>query len=213
MKNAFSHITHWVFDLDNTLYPPEAALFDQIEVRMTDFVMRSLKVGRERAIYLREHYFSTYGTTLSGLMLEHDVDPEPYLTEVHEISLDHLTKDPALRRHIDDLPGRKIVHTNGSRFHADRVIKARGLEGVFDAVYGIENSDFHPKPSRAAYQVIVDTDRIDTTRAAMFEDEARNLQVPHDMGMKTVLVGPAVTHDFIHHQTRDLTGFLSQIIG
>ncbi|MCP5074358.1 MAG: pyrimidine 5'-nucleotidase [Rhodobacteraceae bacterium] len=213
MKNAFSHVTHWVFDLDNTLYPPEAALFDQIEVKMTEYVMRELKVDEKRATYLREHYWQTYGTTLSGMMREHDVDPLPYLTEVHEIDLDHLTQDLALRGHIRNLPGRKIVYTNGSQFHADRVLEARGLAGLFDAVYGIEHSGFHPKPSRPAYQAIVDADQIDTTRAAMFEDDPRNLEIPHDMGMKTVLVGAPAPRAYIQHQTEDLTAFLSQIVG
>ncbi len=213
MKNAFSHVNHWIFDLDNTLYPPEAALFDQIEVKMTEYVMRELKVDQDRAAYLREHYWQTYGTTLSGMMREHDVDPMPYLTEVHEIDLDHLTQDLQLRSHIQNLPGRKIVYTNGSRFHADRVLEARGLAGIFNAVYGIEHSGFYPKPSRAAYQVIVDTNQIDTSCAAMFEDDPRNLEIPYDMGMKTVLVGAPAPHDYIHHQTEDLTAFLAQIVG
>ena len=45
MKNTdFSHVNTWVFDLDNTLYPPSARLFDQIEQRMTDWVMTALNV-------------------------------------------------------------------------------------------------------------------------------------------------------------------------
>jgi len=213
MKDAFSHVAHWVFDLDNTLYPPEAALFDQIEVRMTAYVMRELKVDHARANYLRDKYWRQYGTTLSGMMAEHDVDPLPYLTEVHDISLDHMVKDLALRSHIENLPGQKIVYTNGSEFHAERVLDSRGLSGIFDAIYGIEHSDFHPKPSRAAYDVIVAVAGIETTAAAMFEDDPRNLEVPHAMGMRTILVGPPAERPFIHHQTRDLTGFLSQLVG
>jgi putative hydrolase of the HAD superfamily len=213
MKNSFSHVTTWVFDLDNTLYPPECALFDQIEVKMTRYVMRELGVDRKRADYLRDHYWQTYGTTLSGMMREHDIDPMPYLFDVHDISLEHVPQDLTLRSHIQSLPGRKLVYTNGSEFHADRVLEARGLTGIFDAVYGIEHSEFHPKPSVEAYDSIIARDGFQSNTAAMFEDDHRNLRVPHDIGMRTVLVGPEVKEDHIHHQTTDLTAFLSQIVG
>ena len=133
-KDQFSHVTTWVFDLDNTLYPPSARLFDQIEVRMTAWVMQSLGVARDEADRLRAHYWSHYGTTLAGLMREHGVDPGPYLTDVHDIDFSGLAPDPALRAGIAALPGRRIVYTNGSSPYAHRVIAARGLTGLFDAV-------------------------------------------------------------------------------
>ena len=213
MKLFFSEVNTWVFDLDNTLYPPEFALFDQIEVKMTDYVMRELGVDKNRADYLRKHYWQTYGTTLSGMMREHDIDPMPYLYDVHDISLDHVQQDLILRGHIQSLPGRKIVYTNGSEFHADRVLKARGLNGIFDAIYGIEHSNFHPKPSTEAYDAIIARDGFQSQTAAMFEDDHRNLKVPHSIGMRTILVGPERTGKHIHHQTSDLTAFLSQIVG
>ena len=213
MKTSFDHVTTWVFDLDNTLYPPECALFDQIEVKMTDYVMRELGVDQHRANYLRDHYWQTYGTTLSGMMREHDIDPMPYLSDVHDISLDHVPQDLMLRGHIQSLPGRKIVYTNGSEFHADRVLEARGLTGIFDAIYGIEHSDFHPKPTAEAYDAIIARDGFHSKTAAMFEDDHCNLKVPHTIGMRTVLVGPEQDGAHIHHQTTDLTAFLSQIVG
>ena len=201
-----------MFDLDNTLYPPKFALFDQIEIKMTDYVMQELGVDRKRADYLRNYYWQTYGTTLSGLMREHDIDPMPYLYDVHDISLDHVHQDLILRSYIQSLPGRKIVYTNGSEFHANRVLKARGLNDIFDAIYGIEHSDFHPKPSAKAYEAIIALDGFQSQTAAMFEDDHRNLKVPHSIGMRTVLVGPKQAGDHIHCQTTDLTTFLSQIV-
>jgi putative hydrolase of the HAD superfamily len=103
---SFAHVRAWVFDLDNTLYPPSARLFDQIEVRMTDWVMQALQVTRPEADRLRRHYWATYGTTLAGLMQEHGLDPAPYLTDVHDITFDALAPDPLLAAHIRALPGR-----------------------------------------------------------------------------------------------------------
>jgi putative hydrolase of the HAD superfamily len=212
-KQYFTHVTAWVFDLDNTLYPPQARLFDQIEVRMTQFVMEALGVDQARANHLRRHYWHTYGTTLAGLMREHDVDPAPYLTHVHDISLDHLEVDHDLAAHIRALPGRKIVYTNGCGPYAERVIAARGLSGLFDAVYGVEHAGFLPKPEAQAFQKVFDTDGLDPRQAAMFEDDPRNLAAPHAMGMRTVHVAPDPHEgDHIHHHTDDLTGFLSRLV-
>ena len=209
VKDAFSHVSQWVFDLDNTLYPPQARLFDQIEVKMTQFVMDALRVDRPEADRLRRHYWQLYGTTLAGLMREHDVDPGPYLTDVHDISLDHLEQDAALARHIANLPGRRIVYTNGTAPYAERVLEARGLTGLFDAVYGVEHAGFRPKPERAAFEEVFAKDGIAPEKAAMFEDEPRNLAAPHAMGMRTVHVAEdPVDADHIHHHTDDLTSFL-----
>lgn len=213
-KQDFSHVTQWVFDLDNTLYPPEARLFDQIEVRMTAFVMQALGVGKTEADRLRRHYWDRYGTTLAGLMQEHGVDPGPYLTEVHDISLDHLTPDPQLRAGIAALPGRRIVYTNGSAPYAERVIAARGLSGLFDAVYGVEHADFRPKPDRVAFETVFARDGLDPARGAMFEDDPRNLAAPHDMGMRTIHVAPTPARArHIHHHTDDLGAFLGRLTG
>ena len=212
-KSDFSHVETWVFDLDNTLYPPEARLFDQIEVRMTDWVSTALGVDRDEADRLRAHYWAEYGTTLAGLMAEHGVDPAPYLTDVHEISLDHLEIAPDLVDAIGNLPGRRIVYTNGSEPYARRVIDARGLTGLFDAVYGVEHAAFEPKPRRSAFERVFAADGLTPTRAAMFEDDSRNLVAPHDMGMRTVHVADqAAPAAHIHHHTDDLAGFLSQLV-
>lgn len=205
----FAHVTQWVFDLDNTLYAPEVKLFDQIEVRMTEWVMRVTGVGRDKADQLRQDYWAQYGTTLAGLMAEHDVDPAPYLTDVHDISFDGLTPDPGLAAALSALPGRRIVYTNGSAPYAENVLSALGLTGLFDAVYGVEHAGFRPKPERAAFEAIFAQDGIAPTQAAMFEDSARNLEAPREMGMRTIHVAPSPESGaHIDYHTSDLTGFV-----
>ena len=212
LNKQFSDVRAWVFDLDNTLYPPHARLFDQIEVRMVEWVSNVLNVDRDRANELRRHYWAKYGTTLAGLMREHDVDPAPYLTHVHDIDMSHLEIDTALAHEIRNLPGRKIVYTNGCEPYAQRVLEARGLGGLFDAVYGVEHADFKPKPERDAFEKVFGTDGLDPTKSAMFEDDPRNLAAPHDMGMRTVHVAPEPEHGIhIHHHTDDLTKFLVRV--
>ncbi|SIT77530.1 pyrimidine 5'-nucleotidase [Pontibaca methylaminivorans] len=212
-RTHFSHVKHWVFDLDNTLYPVEARLFDQVRARMTDYLMDKLKLGRSEADRLRHDYWRRYGTTLAGLMQEHGIEPGPYLAHVHDISFDTLVPDAVLAGHIAGLPGRRIVYTNGSAAYAARVLAARGLSGVFDAVYGVEHAGFRPKPERAAFETVFARDGLQADLAAMFEDDPRNLTEPHAMGMRTVHVAPERdTGLHIHHHTDDLSGFLAKLV-
>ena len=208
----FRHITTWVFDLDNTLYPPRYRLFDQIEVKMTDWVMRALGLGRDQADRLRQQYWDRYGTTLAGLMREHDIDPAPYLNEVHDIDFTGLPADPELASALRALPGRRVVYTNSCTPYAHRVLDARGLSGIFDAVYGVQEAGFLPKPEAAAFRTVFAVDGLDPTRSAMFEDDARNLLAPFQMGMQTVHIAAepdAAPH--IQHHAADLTEFLRRI--
>ncbi|MTH78823.1 pyrimidine 5'-nucleotidase [Paracoccus aestuariivivens] len=217
----FNHVTTWIFDLDNTLYAPEMRLFDQIEKRMNAYVMRELHMSEPEASNLRQAYWRLHGTTLSGLMAEHSIDPMPYLREVHDIDLTHLTPSPDLAALITDLPGRKIIHTNGDTEYAARVLAARGLN-IFDEIHGIDTTEFHPKPDPRAYAAVMQRSGFDPATAAMFEDDPRNLEVPHSLGMRTVLVGagrhgpdqliPEFDHGaHVHHRTMDLTAFLHSL--
>lgn len=221
----FSHVRVWIFDLDNTLYPPEAQLFAQIETRMTAYMMRHLGVGQDDANRLRAEYWRLHGTTLAGLMAEHALDPRHYLTDVHDIDFSVLEPAPDLAEAIAALPGRKIIHTNGDAAYARRVLAARGLHAaeLFEAVYGIEEAGFHPKPAATSFAHILDAAKVDPRQAAFFEDDPRNLEVPHRLGMRTVLVGqgrhgpdllapgPRDHGPHVHHQTDDLTAFLRRI--
>lgn len=218
----FKHVNTWVFDLDNTLYNPEVQLFAQIEARMAAYVMRLLGVGQAEAARLRDGWWRQHGTTLAGLMREHAIDPLPYLSEVHDIDFAALAPDPPLAAAIAALPGRKIIHTNADSTYAARVLEHRHLS-IFDAVYGIAETGFHPKPDPRAFAAVIAQDGFDPARAAFFEDDPRNLIEPQRLGMQTVLVGPG-RHGpdlldpgrdpgaHVLHRTDDLTAFLTALV-
>jgi len=210
---AYQSVTSWVFDLDNTLYPPKTRLFDQIEERMRHFMAHYLGVSLNEADRLRGSYWAQYGTTLAGLMAEHNMHPDAFLEDVHDIDFTVLDADLRLRELISALPGRKVIYTNGTAPYAQRVSAARGLEGLFDAVYGIEDAGFHPKPRAEAFREVFGKDGLDTKTSVMFEDEPRNLEVPHGFGLRCVYVGQEpISHGHVHHQTEDLAAFLEQIV-
>ncbi len=218
--SAFAHVETWVFDLDNTLYPAECDLFAQVDVRMTGFIVDRLGIERETANALRLHYYQTLGTTLAGLMRDHDVDPEDFLHHVHDIDLSVVQAAPALKSALDALPGRKFVFTNGARSYAVAVAERLGVAGCFDDVFDICAGSFVPKPNQAAYDAMLKAHGIAPRRAAMFEDLPQNLTAPHALGMKTVLVRSAclptevsARDAHIDFETDDLTGFLAALGG
>lgn len=226
---ALSGRDTWVFDLDNTLYPAECDLFAQIDVRMTDFVAQYLSMERDEARRLQKSYYAEHGTTLKGLMAMHGMAPDEFLDHVHDIDLSPIPSMPELCAAVAALPGRKLIYTNGSREHARRVTDYMKLGGSFDGLFGIEDSDFVPKPTQAAYDAFCRHHDVDPARAVFFEDMARNLKPAHAMGFATVLVHsakdwshepdgarPAGPDDadaaHIDYVTGDLTGFLEGVI-
>jgi putative hydrolase of the HAD superfamily len=212
LKAAFSSVDTWIFDLDNTLYPAGSRLFAQIESRMTAFVARELRLPQDQASRLRKQMWQQHGTTLAGLMADYAIDPDPYLAEVHDIDYSVLPASPALRDALHALPGRRHVFTNGSRAHGHRTISALGLQGTFDGIYGIEDAGYVPKPQQTAFDRVFGLIALDPARSAMFEDDPANLAVPHAMGLRTVLVGQGPAQRQVHHDTADLTDFLTQLI-
>ncbi len=214
MHPNLSHVETWIFDLDNTLYHPSARLFDQINARMTGFIMRELGITRAAADELRRGYWQRHGTTLRGLIDGHGIDPARFLDEVHAIDLSALKPDAGLAAAIRRLPGARIVHTNGARAHAARVLAARGLEGLFDAVYAIEDKDLVAKPQPDAYRRIIRLSGLDPARAAMIEDEVRNLEVPKALGMATVWLchrAGAKAPAFVDRRITRLIRFLQEL--
>ena len=212
MTADLRHIDVWLFDLDNTLYPPETAFMGLIEARMTDFVAGHVGLSHDDAHALQKRYYRELGTTLAGLMAHHGVRPEDYLDHVHDVPLDSLTPEPELIAAIHRLPGRRLVFTNGDERHAGRVLNRLGLAGEFEDVFHIASADYVPKPHPGAFDRLIKAHAIAPAAAAFFEDSEKNLAPAAALGMTTVLVGPhaeASTAPFVHHRTHKLAPFLS----
>ena len=223
---SFEHIDTWVFDLDNTLYPHHVNLWQQVDARIGEFVSSWLNVSREEARQIQKDYYRRFGTTMRGMMTLHGVHADDYLAYVHKIDHSPLEPNPAMGAAIKKLPGRKLILTNGSTDHAEAVLNRLGLAGHFEAVFDIIAAELEPKPAPQTYHKFLRDHAVDPTKAAMFEDLARNLVVPHGLGMTTVLVVPDGTREvvredwelegrddpYVDHVTDDLTGFLRGLV-
>ena len=212
MKNL-ANIDCWIFDLDNTLYPASTDLFAQVCEKMASYIANTLNVDKAKADKMRYEYWQKYGTSLAGLMKNFKIDPDHFLKVVHDIDFSVLSKDSKLLNALNKLPGRKIVYTNGTVPYAREVLKYRGLAGVFDEIYGVENANYIPKPFPEAYELIFAKAKIIYNRSAMFEDEIRNLKVPFDLGLKTILICDTPTNEnYVDYSVENLPDFLRQII-
>ncbi len=223
---AFGHIETWVFDLDNTLYPHHVNLWQQVDERIRDYIAGFLEVSSEEAFRLQKDYYQRYGTSMRGLMTLHGMQPDDYLDFVHQIDHSPLEPNAALGVAIEGLAGRKLILTNGTRRHADAVLARLELDRHFEDVFDIIAAELEPKPSAQTYDRFLEAHKVDAGTAAMFEDLARNLAVPHGLGMTTVLVVPEHTREVfregwelegrdaahVDHVTDDLAGFLQAIV-
>ena len=217
MQSALSHIETWIFDLDLTLYLPEANIMEQVRDRIALFVEDHFRIGPDEAHAIRHRYWQKYGTTLGGLMVEHGIDPQKYLDFVHDVDLGKLEPCPHLRAHLLALPGRRLIFTNADLPYAERVLKARGLLDVFEDIFDIHRMEHLPKPDPASYQALCGQLDIEPTTALFVEDSAHNLRPAKELGMTTIWVkyeGEADSSghdDYIDHQITDVTEWLSSV--
>lgn len=208
----------WIFDLDNTLYPADCDLFALIDVRMKAFIADYLDLHPEEAFKVQKQYFHEYGTTLRGLMQHHGMEPQAFLDYVHDIDLAPIQANPKLDRLLAGLEGQKLIFTNGSSGHAERVMDKLGVSHHFDAVFDIVAADYTPKPHPEVYDKLVGRHGIDPGKTVMIEDMARNLEPAAALGMTTVWIRTnsdfahlGADGDYIDHQADDLVDWLGSL--
>ena len=188
MDPRFAHVRDWIFDLDNCLYPASTGLFDLIDERMGAYIERLLDCDRDEAKRVQKAHFHKHGTTLAGLMKQHEIDPHDFLADVHDISLDRVQCDERLGRLLPLLPGRRFVFTNGDAPYARRVLYAIGIARHFDDLHDIHASSYRPKPDPHGYALLCERFGIDPGHALLVDDMVQNLAPAKALGMTTIWV-------------------------
>ena len=218
MLARLDHVRNWIFDLDNTLYPASADLFSQVDARMTGFIQDLLGLEHDEARRVQKGYFHNHGTTLSGLMTEHQVDPHAFLAHVHDIEMDVLEHDAPLVAAIAKLPGRKLIFTNGDTPYALKILDRLGLGASFEAIHDIHAMDLMPKPHASAYAGVCTAFDIDPAQSLFVDDMVRNLLPAKAIGMTTVWVdngseqSPGAERDHIDFTIPVLAPWLETIL-
>ena len=186
LKRNFEKKNFWIFDLDNTIYDPKSKIFDQIDLRMKQFISSRLNISKEEAFKIQKKFYNEYGTTLSGLMKHYQIQPNEFLKYVHDVDLSKLKKCPSLFKEINQLPGRKIIYTNGDQDYAKKVLNSLGVESLFEYILDITKSKYIPKPSVEPLITYLNKNNINLKTCVYFEDLEKNLENAHKYGITTV---------------------------
>ena len=220
MKKLKNKIKTWIFDLDNTLYSADSGIFQQVHSLMGEFVSSYLKIELKDAKKLQKKYYKQHGTTLKGMMDNHDVDPDLFLSEVHKLDYSIVEPDHELNKQIEKLDGRKIIYTNANRQHADDVLKRLELTHMFREIFDIKIANYIPKPEISPYKQMIDEYNIDPASAIMFDDIAKNLVPAKNVGLTSVWIDAgyenfsddiASSKKYLDYETKDISNFLNQV--
>ena len=212
------NIKNILFDCDGVLYNDLNAVFGQVSKRMTNYISKKLNLDIKKAKELQTNYFHKYNTSLNGLMIHHDIPPEDFLKDVHNIDLTFMKKDLFLREVLKSLNLKKFIFTNGSKKHVENIIKHLGIDDLFDGIFDIVDAGFHPKPEAKAFDLMINKFNIDPKETLYIEDIAKNLSIAKNRGSTTAwLINDEYwgkkesDKDFIDYKIENLSLFLKEI--
>ena len=212
------NIKNILFDCDGVLYNDLKAVFGQVSKRMTNYISKKLNLDIKKAKELQTNYFHKYNTSLNGLMIHHDIPPEDFLKDVHNIDLTFMKKDLFLREILGSLNLKKFIFTNGSKEHVENIIKHLGIDDLFDGIFDIVDAGFHPKPEAKAFDLMINKFNIDPKETLYIEDIAKNLSIAKNRGSTTAwLINDEYwgkkesDKDFIDYKIENLSLFLKEI--
>ena len=216
--NNLKKIKNFIFDCDGVLYQDLEAVFGQVSKRMTKYISEKLNLSLEKAKELQTNYFHKYNTSLNGLMIHHEVDPKEFLKYVHDIDLSCLKKNDELRNELIKLNLKKYVFTNGSREHAENIIRHLGIEDLFEGIFDIIDAEYFPKPDPKNYDLMLKKFHIDPKETLYIEDIAKNLSIAKKLGTTTVwLINEEQwgkkdsDKEFIDYKIKNVSLFLKEI--
>jgi len=217
MKDLLN-IKYWVFDLDNTLYSGQTKVFSEVDKKMSAFISKKMNIDLVKAKEIQKKYFYEYGTTLSGLMKQDNINPHDFLEFVHDIDISWLPKDLKLKEELIKIKEKKYIFTNGSHAHIENITKQLGIDGLFDGAFDIVDANFVPKPHIDPYNKIIKKFNIEPTKAILIEDIAHNLEQAKNLGMKTCWLENEETFakkdadkPYIDYKIKNLPSFLQEI--
>lgn len=216
-----NNFKYWIFDLDNTIYDIKLGLFKKISERITNFIVSKYSLDIDEAKKIQKKYYLEYGLTLRGLILEKNLNPEEFLDYVHDVEHPELKKDKYLKSKIEKLQGKKIIFTNATSKHAEKILTILEIRESFDQIIDIKDLDYIPKPDKRSYQKLLEclnVDKEQLKKGIFLEDTVKNLIPAKELGMTTVWIKNSTNkNDFtknfksIDYSFNNINEFLDQI--
>ena len=220
MTQLNKEIDFWIFDLDNTLYPADSGIFQQVHELMGKFISKYLNLNPKQANEIQKKYYKKHGTTLRGLMDNHGIDPDLFLEEVHKLDYSIVNPNHALIKSLQDLNGKKFIFTNANMGHTKVVLEKLQISNQFEGIFDIKMANYIPKPEIEPYKKFIETYNINPQKTIMFDDIARNLVPASKVGFTTVWINVgnenfsddiANSKKFLNYETTDLPNWLNSV--
>ncbi|MEN6523543.1 MAG: pyrimidine 5'-nucleotidase [Anaerolineaceae bacterium] len=188
--NDKSQVTTLFIDLDDTVYPTSAGIWQLIQQRIFTYMEQVLGFPPAEVPTLRERLFTTYGTTLRGLQVEYHVSMQDYLDYVHDLDLsEYLSPNPELRVALEGYSQTKWIFTNASAGHARNVLNVMELKNIFDGIIDVTDVEPYCKPHPQAYQIALHLAGNPLPRQCLLVDDRwQNLAAARDLGFQVVLI-------------------------
>ena len=220
MSKIKNKINTWVFDLDNTLYSADSGIFQQVHVLMGEFVSKHLNIDIKEAKEIQRKYYKQHGTTLRGMMDNHGVDPDHFLSEVHKLDYSIIGPNINLNKELKILEGRKIIYTNANLQHTVDVLEKLQLSNMFTDIFDIKKANYIPKPEISPYNQFIKDFNIDPKSTIMFDDIAKNLVPAKNVGFTSVCINAgyenfsddvANSKHYLDYETKNISNFLNLV--
>ena len=215
LSSKLKNITTWIFDLDNTLYSSSTGIFNQIDLKMKEFISMKLKISGDDSFKLQKKYYKKYGTTLYGLMRNYNIDPDEFCNYVHNVNFNLLSKSKMLKDRLQSLPGEKIIYTNANYTYAEKVLNKLGIKEVFLDIFDIKKTDYVPKPMKRSLNQLIKKYKLDPVKTVYFEDLKKNLKYSSSIGFTTVHISNESTNEldsYIDFRFKTIINALDMII-
>ena len=197
-----------LFDLDDTLYPADSGLWEQIRGRIGGYMRERVGIPAGQVPELRQQLFEQYGTTLRGLQVNYQVDVLDFLAYVHDVPVaQYLRPNPQLQAVLQALPARKFIFTNADTAHARRVLRVLGVEDCFDGIIDVLVIDPYCKPMPEAFEIALKTvGEPDPRRCVMIDDIPRTTRAARQLGLYSILFGQTGPHQDADMTLADWSG-------
>lgn len=181
------------FDCDDCLYFNDWKVANMLTKKIEEWCQaKGLKEGEAYQLYKK------YGTALRGLLeegyLEHTEEAiDGYLRDVHDIPVGkHIQKDPELREMIlrIDSSIQRYIFTASVRHHAERCLKALGIDDLFAGIIDVKDCELETKHNRRSFELAMQITGVDDPESCLFlDDSLKNIHTGRQMGWRSILVG------------------------
>lgn len=189
IKNTSDKI--WLFDYDLTLYGQyEKHVLYSMDKNITQFVMNSMDVEWEEANRLRKSWWKEYGTTLAGLRVHCDINPDEFFDFIH--SGERIKRPKFNQKKVDFLKrikGQRHIFTNGRRDWVDAGLKSMKLEDMFCKILDIKTLKWQGKPFQYAYDFADKFFNLNGSEVVFLDDSIDNLKIAKEKKWTTILIG------------------------